>query len=464
MEDISKSEEVPVKKKKCHITWYKTWPMLFFLIIGIANAILMKLIFIYEAYGEPQYGLHKFQKPWWVTMITFFGMALMVFPYMVMVIFDRKNNPRQLKELTDLRFRDFCEFVIPALVDIFENIVSAVCVVFVSVSIDSMMKSGTLVGVSLISRWIFKVHYPWYKWISIIFVVIALTMVGAAGIINAGESTTISTSRVWVAVIIVLKFISQVGYAIRISYEEYFARVKGYHPVMICGLEGCWSTSISAFVFMPISHYLPGPEGNGIHEDSIDTLKMVGNSVPIFVISVIMILLGGIYNSVSATLISRTSAVVRTLMEAFRTFLIWMVQFMIFYTFRTNESLYPYRLAGEEWGMGSYVQLAGFIIMTISVLAYNKIPQYPCCDYSFDQYRDEPKNEDEIYEDPSQILHGKKELDISEMETNTAANDEITVDKDIDEQGEIDSDVSVRSMSLGSDESDSTTDPSKSQV
>lgn len=149
-------------------------------------------------------------------------------------------------------FKDFAEFAIPALSDIFENIVSAVCVVFVSVSIDSMMKSGTLVGVSLISRWIFHVHYAVYKWVSIAFVVIAMTMVGAAGIINSGSSVTVTTSKGWVALIVALKFISQVGYAIRISYEEYFARIKHYHPVMICGLEGCWSTFISAFIYLDL--------------------------------------------------------------------------------------------------------------------------------------------------------------------------------------------------------------------
>ncbi|KAK8841913.1 hypothetical protein M9Y10_026865 [Tritrichomonas musculus] len=167
-------------------------------------------------------------------------MALVVPIYAIMCINDYKKKLNKLIQLTDLIFKDFAEFAIPAMSDVFENIVSAVCVVFVGVSIDSMMKSGMLVGVSLISRWVFHVHYALYKWVSIEFVVVAMILVVASGIIT--------TSKGWFALIVALKFISQVGYAVRISYEEYFARVKHYHPIMICGLEGCWSTFISAFI------------------------------------------------------------------------------------------------------------------------------------------------------------------------------------------------------------------------
>lgn len=459
-------EEVVVQQSRCKCnleTWGKTWPMLFFLFIGIINAVLMKLSFIFEAEGEPKYGIHSFQKPWFITAITFFGMALAVPVYMFMCVHDYLKGDHKLILLTDLSFKDFAEFSIPALSDIFENIVSAVCVVFVSVSIDSMMKSGTLVGVSLISRFIFHVHYAVYKWVSIGFVVMAMTMVGAAGIINSGSSVTVTTSKGWVALIVALKFISQVGYAIRISYEEYFARVKHYHPVMICGLECCWSTFISAFILMPISQYLPGPEGNGIHEDSIDTLKMIGNDWAIFTSMLLMLILGLVYNVVSATLISRTSAVVRTLMEAFRTFLIWMVQFLIFYTFRTNDFLRPYMMAGEEWGLGSYIQLAGFVLMTFAVLAYNKIPKYPCYNYEYDQYIDTTKGTKEVSDEEYfknekelEIFHDARNGIVDEASTETTTNEnEVTIEENVEGNVKFDvSDDSIRSMSLGIDDED----------
>ncbi|OHT10550.1 hypothetical protein TRFO_20143 [Tritrichomonas foetus] len=367
--------------------WGRTWPLMFFLILGICNAVSMKVGFIMEGKGLDKWGYHQFQKPWWITMMTFAGQALATPIYAIMAM-----KHEQTFRISDLSFKDFCEFSFPALSDAFEGIVSSVCVVFVGVSIDSMMKSGTLVGVSLISHFIFKKRFPCYKWVCILFVVLSLTMVGAAGIINADSSTTIKGSTFVVAIIIILKFVSQVGYSIKISYEEYFSQVKNYHPVMISGIEGIWSTFISAFICMPIAQYMPGDEGNGIREDTLDTFEMLKNTPSLVVLTIIIVLLGFFYSIVSITLIGRTSAVVRTLMEAFRTFLIWMVQFAIFYSLRTssNQTLYKFRLAGEEWGLGSYVQLVGFIIMTFSILTYNKIPKYPCITY---ENEDETENE-----------------------------------------------------------------------
>ncbi|OHS99401.1 hypothetical protein TRFO_34118 [Tritrichomonas foetus] len=418
---------------------------MFFLLFGIANAVTMKLCFIFEGEGSEKWGYHKFQKPWWCTLVTFTGMALALPIYLGMCIKDRISGENKLKLVSELSFKDICEFAIPAISDLAEGIVSAVCIVFVGVSINSMMKSGTLVGVSLISRFMFKVHFAAYKWFFIVWVVIALTMVGCSGIISAEDSTTITTGRIWVAVIIILKFITQVGYAIKISYEEYFSQQKGYHPVMICGIEGCWSTAICAFICMPIVQHIPGTEGNGIREDTLDTFVMLGNNSQTLAMSIVIVCLGLVYNCVSTTLIGRTSAVIRTLMEAFRTFLIWIVQFILFYSFSSNDNLYNYRMAGEEWATGSYVQLAGFILMTWALFGYNKLPKYPCFKYI------------STWKEGDAGIDDNKEDELSQIETETTQGTTDTIEN-IDLENEQDqalSDVSVRSMSLGSSDESS---------
>jgi hypothetical protein len=84
--------------------------------------------------------------------------------YIVISYRARKQGNDKLILVHHLSCKEFCEFAIPAFSDAFEGIVSAVCIVFVGVLIDSMMKSGTLVGVSLISRWIFNQHYDTWQW------------------------------------------------------------------------------------------------------------------------------------------------------------------------------------------------------------------------------------------------------------------------------------------------------------
>jgi hypothetical protein len=128
---------------------------------------------------------------------------------------------------------------------------------------------------------------------------------------------------------------------------------------------------------------MPGDEGNGIREDSLDTFAMLKHNKGLIGLVAVCWFLGITYNCVSTTLIGRTSAVIRTLMEAFRTLLIWLTQFGIYYGLRTssNPEVYKFRMAGEEWSVGAYVQLAGFLLMTYSLFMYNGIPKYPCFNY-----------------------------------------------------------------------------------
>jgi hypothetical protein len=262
--------------------------------------------------------------------------------------------------------------------------VSAVCIVFIGVSFDAMLKSGTLVGVCLISRWIFQQRYYRWQYIGISGVLLSFVLVGLSGVLNAEASVTITTSRLWVAVIISLKFLSQVLYSVKICYEEYFVQKKGYHPIMICGIEGFWSFLLCGICCQLIAHHMPGREGNGVHEDFFDTVAMMRNAPILVGLAGLYFCLEITYNCVSTTLIGRTSAVVRTLMEALRTFLIWFSQLALFYGLGRVEdpSIHYYKIAGEQWCHGSWVQLAGFVLTTVCVLMYQGIPEYPCFNYA----------------------------------------------------------------------------------
>jgi hypothetical protein len=313
--------------------------------------------------------------------------------------------------------------------------------------------------VSLIARWIFKQHYHRWQWIAIVGVVISLTMVGAAGIIASGNSTTVTTARGWVVLIIGLKYVSQVGYAVKISYEEYFVQKLDYHPIMICGVEGIWSF-LMCLLCQIIAQYMPGDEGNGIHEDTADTFRMIHNNKSLWGIVVVSWFLGITYNCVSTTLIGRTSAVIRTLMESFRTFLIWMVQFIIFYGLSAtdpNSAAYKFRMAGEDWSIGAYVQLSGFALMTFSLFLYNGIPHYPCFNYGPVHYKgaDEEGQLDDLGSDGQKLVspgqrtpQGGGGADgslrvVSEIETNVSAESVTPVPGD-------QSDSAQRSMSVDS--------------
>lgn len=45
-------------------------------------------------------------------------------------------------------------------------------------------------------------------------------------------------------------------------------------PLKIVGYEGFFGTIIMIVIMLPIVQFVPGADGSGIHEDTIETLKV----------------------------------------------------------------------------------------------------------------------------------------------------------------------------------------------
>lgn len=48
-----------------------------------------------------------------------------------------------------------------------------------------------------------------------------------------------------------------------------------------CRYEGLFGFALMAGLLLPILQWLPGTEGNGLHEDTIETLHMLAGSRPL---------------------------------------------------------------------------------------------------------------------------------------------------------------------------------------
>jgi hypothetical protein len=83
-----------------------------------------------------------------------------------------------------------------------------------------------------------------------------------------------------------------------------------------------------------------------------------------------------VYSVSSVALTQATSAVVRTLIESFRTFLIWVIQLALFYILADSPTLARHKGIGEEWSTGSYLQLVGYCILIVGLMTYRGLV---CC-------------------------------------------------------------------------------------
>lgn len=49
-------------------------------------------------------------------------------------------------------------------------------------------------------------------------------------------------------------------------------------PLKIVGFEGIFGSLFMLCLLLPVAYYLPGPEGYGLHENTLDTLHMIKSS------------------------------------------------------------------------------------------------------------------------------------------------------------------------------------------
>jgi len=106
--------------------------------------------------------------------------------------------------------------------------------------------------------------------------------------------------------------------------------------------------------FLSCVQFLPGPEGEGIHEDSLESWHMLTHSLPRWAIPAILAansltLLG--YNVAGMFVTSELGAVTRTVFESARTLFVWLGDLLLFYT-----PLGLHGKLGEAWDRSSYIQ------------------------------------------------------------------------------------------------------------
>ena len=340
-----------------------------FVVLGMLLAFMERSVYQLEAFGSPPYGYHKFRKPWFFSTMAFLGMSMSIFVYLVLMKIDPVSHP----PLSSVTASVYLEFAVPALFDLFQGIMSSITTIFIGVSVDYMMRGGTILGLALILSFKLGERFTPTEWLGMAIVTVSLILVGASSIINAGHSTTVLLNRGWTALIIALKCVSQIAYAIKLSYEHYFTHNRKFHPVLVVALEGSWSLYMISCVCMPIANTMPTDEGNGVHEDIIDTFRMLNSNTVILVVCICAVVTYMIYNICSVMLTELTSAVVRSMVESFRTCLIWVSQLALGYATRNQ-----FHGLGEEWNRGSWLQLIGYLFMTFGILQFRGYPRWPC--------------------------------------------------------------------------------------
>lgn len=387
--------------------WEKIIAIPGMLLFGTCTVVVQKFLFEQKAVGLDKYGTepHKFSKPWFQTNSMFIGMLLALVVYEVKRCLDKRkkhqsnelmsyedNSQQSQPQTSNKKLYFVC--AVPASCDLLATSLMNIGLLYIQASVWQMLRGSMVLFSSIFCAFILKrPHYP-FMWWAVLMVTVALGIVGFSSVASTGVGKAgVSQGKVIMAILLVVG--SQLIQASQIVLEDFLMHDLTASPILIVGLEGLWGTIITCCVFLPITQFTGNVsnEGNGVHEDTLDTFKMIGNSptLAIFVIIYVFVIL--LYNVTGMFVTKITSAVVRTILEGLRTLCIWVVQLIIFYSIQNTKYGHEHPTLGEEWNIWSWMQLSGFLLLFTGMLVYNRIIEVPIFKYPPKENAQQPKNE-----------------------------------------------------------------------
>ncbi|OHT07859.1 hypothetical protein TRFO_23807 [Tritrichomonas foetus] len=413
---MAKKPEVP--------NWQRITAIPGMLLFGTCTVVVQKFLFEQTAQGLDKYGVHKFKKPWFQTNSMFIGMFLALLVYEVQRLFESRkkksqslngansesvvslsDNANEGHEQSSSHKKMYFYVAAPACCDLLATSLMNIGLLYINASVWQMLRGSMVLFSSIFCAFILKrPHYP-YMWWSVVLITIALGVVGFAAVAATGVGKAgVSTGKVIMAIFLTVG--SQLIQASQIVVEDFLMHDMTASPVLIVGLEGMWGTLFTCSIFLPMNQFAftSLPEGEGLHEDTLDTFKMIGNSsiLIVFVIAYVIVIL--LYNVMGMFVTNITSAVMRTILEGLRTLCIWVVQLCLYYGFEGHDYGNKHPDIGEEWTKWSWMQLSGFLLLFTGMLLYNRIIEVPIFNYP-------PvvkKNENEVIDDAPLIADEKE--------------------------------------------------------
>ncbi|XP_062503729.1 solute carrier family 35 member F6-like isoform X2 [Corticium candelabrum] len=367
-----------------------------------------------NSHGAPP---HKFDHPWFQTLVMFTGESLCLIGFAIQRI--RENRKLQIsreeeftawntnREYIHYKKPPVCHwiFILPTLCDLtgttlagayklvlYRNVMycfacsfyfKGIGLVIVNASVWQMLRGSIIVFTGILSVLFLKRKLKCFHWVGILLVVFGLCVVGLSDVF--GQDQSHSGWRVIVGIILIVA--GQLASAAQMVVEESFLKKRRFAPLQVVGMEGLFGVILTAGVVLPILYHI---NVNGKpYEDGLDAIYQIMNNwvllgmtciflcfqcvlfttdVHMFIVLYLTSII--FYNYCGLAVTKSLTAVHRTLIDALRTIVIWVVELVIYYA--GAESF------GEGFSWWSFVQLDGFVFLLMGTLLYYEIVEVQC--------------------------------------------------------------------------------------
>jgi drug/metabolite transporter (DMT)-like permease len=343
-----------------------------FFIGGSFNTIFSNILFNIV---EP--GFHKsdiiFRRPWFQTWGMFAAMGTSVFatPVLCDCYCPKYEAGGKLRGWPLFR-----AISVPALCDMSGSGLANIALLFLHPSVWQMFRGSLTLGTAALSILIRHKKLRVADWVGLACVVIGIVIVGSAELINKhkgqDEEKSVSVGMQVLAMFLVI--VSQTLQSFQCVYEEMILQDVDATPAELVGFEGIWGTFYLTFCLLPLCNVLPESWGEGIYENTLESVWVAWNHPYIILLFIAYIGVAFVYNLGGAALCAMTSAIHRTIYESLRSVTVWILSVILYYAI-------PSVGAGEPIGIHSLLQGAGFIVLVFGSAMYHRFVKFPCFDY-----------------------------------------------------------------------------------
>ncbi|KAF1774665.1 Nucleotide-sugar transporter [Phytophthora cactorum] len=266
--------------------------------------------------------------------------------------------------------RTLAAIALPSLLDLLQTVLCNVGLLWISSSVFQMARGSIIIfsaffSVRLMGKKLYGYHYA-----SIWIVMLAVALVGYAGVGHHSTATAADDADAFNAVLGLFFIIAaQILCALQIVVEEHMMLALNVSPMLLVGFEGLWGL-VFYIVLVPILTLSPAT-GSAFattwHEDFVDSFVQVKNSPALIVLILAYIVAVGTLNVTGNYVTKHLSAVMRSITETLRTLGVWMFSLFVYYVVQWQGSASP----GEEWTTYSWLELLGFLLMVYGTLAWS---------------------------------------------------------------------------------------------
>lgn len=311
--------------------------------------------------GKCPTGEKKFDKPWSQNICMFMGEALVLslFCYRRPARMEARslgNGPTAVP---------FYVFLAPAACDVLGTGIGGVGMMYINAAVWQMMRGSLIIFTAILTRTALRKQLDAYKWVAVLVSATGLALVGTAAILDSGNS------QKNVPLGIFFTILSQFFAACQMVVEEFFVKSYQAPPEQCVGSEGVWGIGIMTIV-LTVMYFIPGGDA-GSYENVGDSVYMLFHSGTIMGFMITYLVSISFFNFFGVTISGQVSAQHRTITDALRTSIVWVVQLVLYYSGAT--------LYGTKWEKHSWVELIGFIFLMLGSFINSAVIKVPGLKY-----------------------------------------------------------------------------------